>query len=164
VDRTADAGTLTRGDAVAAEVLLYMLTYAARYRALCSAASLHFHHEVKLMRSHPPCGDATAFQVLLYMLDTCCNLGFAAFLQVQKVTDAVQLIKEARPDLMVEGPLQYDAAIDPAVASVKIKTASQVAGRATVFVFPDLNTGNNTYKAVQQVCSCAGLVPWGFLF
>jgi hypothetical protein len=72
-------------------------------------------------------------------------------LQVQKVTDAVKLVKEARPDLMVEGPLQYDAAIDPTVASVKIKTASEVAGRATVFVFPDLNTGNNTYKAVQQV-------------
>jgi hypothetical protein len=52
---------------------------------------------------------------------------------------------------MVEGPLQYDAAIDPTVASVKIKTASEVAGKATVFVFPDLNTGNNTYKAVQQV-------------
>jgi hypothetical protein len=72
-------------------------------------------------------------------------------LQVQKVTDAVQLVKEARPDLMVEGPLQYDAAIDPTVAAVKIKTQSEVAGRATVFIFPDLNTGNNTYKAVQQV-------------
>lgn len=71
--------------------------------------------------------------------------------QVQKVTDAVKLVKEARPDLMVEGPLQYDAAIDPAVAAVKIKTPSEVAGRATVFIFPDLNTGNNTYKAVQQV-------------
>jgi hypothetical protein len=72
-------------------------------------------------------------------------------MQVQKVTDAVQLVKEARPDLMVEGPLQYDAAIDPTVAAVKIKTQSEVAGRATVFIFPDLNTGNNTYKAVQQV-------------
>jgi phosphotransacetylase len=70
---------------------------------------------------------------------------------VQKVTDAVKLVKESRPELMVEGPLQYDAAIDPTVASVKIKTASEVAGKATVFVFPDLNTGNNTYKAVQQV-------------
>jgi phosphotransacetylase len=72
-------------------------------------------------------------------------------MQVQKVTDAVKLVKEARPDLMVEGPLQYDAAIDPTVAAVKIKMPSEVAGRATVFIFPDLNTGNNTYKAVQQV-------------
>jgi hypothetical protein len=72
-------------------------------------------------------------------------------MQVQKVTDAVKMVKEARPDLMVEGPLQYDAAIDPTVAAVKIKTPSEVAGRATVFIFPDLNTGNNTYKAVQQV-------------
>lgn len=79
--------------------------------------------------------------------------------QVQKVTDAVKLVKEARPDLMVEGPLQYDAAIDPAVAAVKIKTPSEVAGRATVFIFPDLNTGNNTYKAVQQVWVCGG-VKW----
>lgn len=71
--------------------------------------------------------------------------------QVQKVTDAVKLVKEMRPDLMVEGPLQYDAAIDPTVAAVKIKTPSEVAGKATVFIFPDLNTGNNTYKAVQQV-------------
>lgn len=76
-------------------------------------------------------------------------------LQVQKVTDAVKLVQEARPDLMVEGPLQYDAAIDPTVAAVKIKTPSQVAGRATVFIFPDLNTGNNTYKAVQQVIAVA---------
>jgi hypothetical protein len=82
--------------------------------------------------------------------------------QVQKVADAVALVKQARPDLKVEGPLQYDAAIDPAVAAVKIKTPSEVAGKASVFIFPDLNTGNNTYKAVQQVrrvcrraCACA---------
>lgn len=73
----------------------------------------------------------------------------------------MQLVKEARPDLMVEGPLQYDAAIDPTVAAVKIKTQSEVAGRATVFIFPDLNTGNNTYKAVQQVSGA--LVPAGAL-
>jgi hypothetical protein len=71
--------------------------------------------------------------------------------QVQKVTDAVALVKQQRPELLVEGPIQYDAAIDPAVAAVKIKAKSEVAGQATVFVFPDLNTGNNTYKAVQQV-------------
>lgn len=70
---------------------------------------------------------------------------------MQKVTDAVKLVQDTRSDLMVEGPLQYDAAIDPTVASVKIKKASEVAGKANVFIFPDLNTGNNTYKAVQQV-------------
>lgn len=53
-----------------------------------------------------------------------------------------------RPDLFVEGPIQYDAAVDPAVAEVKIKGHSDVAGRANVCVFPDLNTGNNTYKVV----------------
>lgn len=67
------------------------------------------------------------------------------------MTDAVKLVHESHPNLMVDGPLQYDAAIDPTVALVKIKTASEVAGKATVFIFPDLNTGNNTYKAVQQV-------------
>lgn len=80
--------------------------------------------------------------------------------QVQKVTDAVKLVKEAHPDLMVEGPLQYDAAIDPTVAAVKIKTASEVAGRANVFIFPDLNTGNNTYKAVQQVIVLGCVMVW----
>lgn len=76
------------------------------------------------------------------------------------MTDAVKLVQETRPDLMVEGPLQYDAAIDPTVAAVKIKTPSQVAGRATVFIFPDLNTGNNTYKAVQQVIAVAEAGVW----
>lgn len=54
---------------------------------------------------------------------------------------AVALVKSMRPDIMVEGPIQYDAAIDPIVAAVKVKTHSKVAGKATVFVFPDLNTG-----------------------
>ena len=61
--------------------------------------------------------------------------------QVQKVTEAVALVKQQRQDIKVEGPIQYDAAIDPAVAAVKVKGGSEVAGRATVFVFPDLNTG-----------------------
>ncbi|KIY92218.1 phosphate acetyltransferase [Monoraphidium neglectum] len=64
-----------------------------------------------------------------------------------------------RPDLKVEGPIQYDAAIDPKVAAVKIKTHSEVAGRANVFVFPDLNTGNNTYKAVQQATGAIAMGP-----
>lgn len=87
------------------------------------------------------------------------TMGSGAGPDVQKVTDAVQLVKEARPDLMVEGPLQYDAAIDPTVAAVKIKTQSEVAGRATVFIFPDLNTGNNTYKAVQQATGAIAMGP-----
>ncbi len=62
-------------------------------------------------------------------------------MQVEKVTAAVALVKSRRPDIKVEGPIQYDAAIDPAVAAVKIKGGSEVAGKATVFVFPDLNTG-----------------------
>ncbi len=62
------------------------------------------------------------------------------------------------PDLLVEGPIQYDAAIDVAVARTKLPD-SAVAGRATVFVFPDLNTGNNTYKAVQRSAGALAVGP-----
>ena len=65
---------------------------------------------------------------------------------VDVVVEATRIAKEMAPDLALEGPLQYDAAIDPSVAKTKMPD-SQVAGRATVFIFPDLNTGNNTYKA-----------------
>src|SRR5690606_29898572 len=58
----------------------------------------------------------------------------------------------------VEGPIQYDAAVDPLVASTKLPT-SEVAGRATVFIFPDLNTGNNTYKAVQRSAGAVAVGP-----
>ncbi|MEI2777203.1 MAG: phosphate acyltransferase [Tetrasphaera sp.] len=68
---------------------------------------------------------------------------------VEKVRAATELVRERAPELPVEGPIQYDAAVDPDVAASKLK-GSPVAGRATVFVFPDLNTGNNTYKAVQR--------------
>nr|WP_320014174.1 phosphate acetyltransferase [uncultured Desulfobacter sp.] len=68
---------------------------------------------------------------------------------VDKVIQATAMAREKAPDLPIEGPIQYDAAIDPAVAMTKLPD-SQVAGRATVFIFPDLNTGNNTYKAVQR--------------
>ena len=64
----------------------------------------------------------------------------------------------AGPDLLVEGPIQYDAAIDAAVARTKLPD-SQVAGRATVFIFPDLNTGNNTYKAVQRSAGALAVGP-----
>ncbi len=68
---------------------------------------------------------------------------------VDKVVDARAIAKERRPDRLIAGPVQYDAAIDPSVAQTKLPE-SKVAGRATVFIFPDLNTGNNTYKAVQR--------------
>ena len=68
---------------------------------------------------------------------------------VDKVLKATRIAREIDPSLMLEGPLQYDAAIDPEVAKTKLPD-SNVAGRATVFIFPDLNAGNNTYKAVQR--------------
>ncbi len=77
---------------------------------------------------------------------------------VEKVAAATLLVRERRPDLLVEGPIQYDAAIDPAVAATKLP-GSAVAGRATVFIFPDLNTGNNTYKAVQRSAGAVAVGP-----
>ncbi|MFE3292674.1 phosphate acetyltransferase [Rhodococcus sp. NPDC059234] len=77
---------------------------------------------------------------------------------VDKVRAATALVRERRPDLLVEGPIQYDAAIEPSVATAKLPD-SQVAGRATVFVFPDLNTGNNTYKAVQRSAGAVAVGP-----
>ncbi|MEV6349883.1 phosphate acetyltransferase [Actinoplanes sp. NPDC051851] len=77
---------------------------------------------------------------------------------VEKVAAATALVRERRPDLPVEGPIQYDAAIDPAVAATKLP-GSSVAGQATVFVFPDLNTGNNTYKAVQRSANAVAVGP-----
>ncbi|SIN18371.1 phosphate acetyltransferase [Micromonospora cremea] len=77
---------------------------------------------------------------------------------VEKVAAATALVRERRPDLLVEGPIQYDAAIDPAVAATKLP-GSPVAGRATVFIFPDLNTGNNTYKAVQRSAGAVAVGP-----
>lgn len=87
------------------------------------------------------------------------TLGSGAGPDVKKVTDAVAIVKERRPDIPVEGPIQYDAAIDPTVAKVKVKTPSEVAGKASVFIFPDLNTGNNTYKAVQQATGAVAMGP-----
>lgn len=77
---------------------------------------------------------------------------------VEKVRTATALVRERRPDLLVEGPIQYDAAADPTVASTKMP-GSEVAGRATVFIFPDLNTGNNTYKAVQRSAGAVAIGP-----
>jgi phosphate acetyltransferase len=77
---------------------------------------------------------------------------------VEKVAAATALVRSRRPELPVEGPIQYDAAIDPAVAATKLPD-SAVAGKATVFVFPDLNTGNNTYKAVQRSANAVAVGP-----
>ena len=77
---------------------------------------------------------------------------------VDKVREATRLVRERRPDLLIEGPIQYDAAVDLRVGKQKLPD-SPVAGRATVFVFPDLNTGNNTYKAVQRETGALAIGP-----
>jgi phosphate acetyltransferase len=77
---------------------------------------------------------------------------------VDKVRAATALVHERRPDLSVDGPIQYDAAVDVSVAQAKLP-GSSVAGHATVFVFPDLNTGNNTYKAVQRSAGAVAVGP-----
>ena len=78
--------------------------------------------------------------------------------EVEKVRTATQIVKEKRPDLLVEGPIQYDAAVDPVVGKSKMPN-SQVAGQANVLIFPDLNTGNNTYKAVQRETGALAVGP-----
>jgi phosphate acetyltransferase len=77
---------------------------------------------------------------------------------VEKVRAATALVAERAPELLLEGPIQYDAAVDPEVARTKLPN-SAVAGRATVFIFPDLNTGNNTYKAVQRSAHAIAIGP-----
>ena len=76
---------------------------------------------------------------------------------MEKVREATEIAKKLAPDLIIDGPLQYDAASNRDVAATKAPD-SQVAGRANVFIFPDLNTGNTTYKAVQR---SAGVVSMG---
>jgi phosphate acetyltransferase len=78
--------------------------------------------------------------------------------EVDKVRRATRIVRERRPDLKVEGPIQYDAAVDAGVARTKMPE-SEVAGRATVFIFPDLNTGNNLYKAVQRSANAVAIGP-----
>jgi phosphate acetyltransferase len=77
---------------------------------------------------------------------------------VDKVRAATRIAQKRRPDLKIEGPIQYDAAVDAGVAKTKLPQ-SQVAGRATVFIFPDLNTGNNLYKAVQRSANAVAIGP-----
>ncbi len=82
--------------------------------------------------------------------------------EVERVREAAEIAREKAgkifPDLKIEGPIQYDAAVDPDVAKTKMPE-SEVAGRATVFIFPDLNTGNNTYKAVQRSAGAVAIGP-----
>jgi len=78
--------------------------------------------------------------------------------EVDKVREATKIARERRPDLKIEGPIQYDAAVDAGVAKTKLPS-SEVAGHATVFIFPDLNTGNNTYKAVQRSANAVAVGP-----
>jgi phosphate acetyltransferase len=77
---------------------------------------------------------------------------------VDEVREATRLARSQRPDLKIEGPIQYDAAVDVGVARTKLPD-SEVAGNATVFIFPDLNTGNNTYKAVQRSANAVAVGP-----
>ena len=77
---------------------------------------------------------------------------------VEKVRRATEIVKQKRPDLKVEGPIQYDAAVDPVVGFQKLPD-SEVAGKASVLIFPDLNTGNNTYKAVQRETGALAIGP-----
>ncbi|MGW4027843.1 phosphate acetyltransferase [Streptomyces sp. NPDC004838] len=77
---------------------------------------------------------------------------------VDKVREATELVRRTHPELLIEGPIQYDAAVEPTVAATKLPD-SEVAGRATVLIFPDLNTGNNTYKAVQRSAGAVAVGP-----
>jgi len=77
---------------------------------------------------------------------------------VEKVREATKIVKELRPDLKIEGPIQYDAAVDEKVGKSKLPN-SEVAGEASVLIFPDLNTGNNTYKAVQRETGALAIGP-----
>lgn len=78
--------------------------------------------------------------------------------EVEKVRAATEIVKNKRPDLKIEGPIQYDAAVDLEVGQSKMPN-SEVAGHASVLIFPDLNTGNNTYKAVQRETGALAIGP-----
>jgi phosphate acetyltransferase len=77
---------------------------------------------------------------------------------VERVRAATKIAQSRRPDLKIDGPIQYDAAVDTAVGRSKMPN-SEVAGKATVLIFPDLNTGNNTYKAVQRSANAVAVGP-----
>ena len=78
--------------------------------------------------------------------------------EVEKVRKATEIVKNKFPELKIEGPIQYDAAVDMSVAKTKLPN-SEVAGQASVLIFPDLNTGNNTYKAIQRETGALAIGP-----
>jgi len=78
--------------------------------------------------------------------------------EVEKVRKATEIIRGLHPELKIEGPIQYDAAVDKAIAKTKMPD-SEVAGQASVLIFPDLNTGNNTYKAIQRETGALAIGP-----
>ena len=78
--------------------------------------------------------------------------------EVEKVRKATEIVKKLKPELLIEGPIQYDAAVDISVAKTKMPN-SKVAGQASVLIFPDLNTGNNTYKAIQRETGALAIGP-----
>jgi len=78
--------------------------------------------------------------------------------EVEKVRQATEIAKKLNPNLLIEGPIQYDAAVDMSVAKTKMPD-SKVAGQASVLIFPDLNTGNNTYKAIQRETGALAIGP-----
>jgi phosphate acetyltransferase len=78
--------------------------------------------------------------------------------EVEKVRKATEIVKAEHPEIKVEGPIQYDAAVDISVAKTKLPD-SEVAGQASVLIFPDLNTGNNTYKAIQRETGALAIGP-----
>jgi phosphate acetyltransferase len=77
---------------------------------------------------------------------------------VERVREATALVRKKRPDIKIDGPIQYDAAVDPIVGNQKLSNPD-VSGRASVFIFPDLNTGNNTYKALQRETGALAIGP-----
>jgi phosphate acetyltransferase len=77
---------------------------------------------------------------------------------VDRVREAMEIARKRAPELVIDGPIQYDAAIDATVAGKKMPD-SEVAGKAPVFIFPDLNTGNTTYKAVQRSSGAVAIGP-----
>lgn len=85
--------------------------------------------------------------------------GSARHEKVDKVTEAVELVRKQNPDLLVDGEFQFDSAIDPRVAALKISPSSKVAGQANVLIFPDLNSGNIGYKIAQYLAGAQAIGP-----
>ncbi|MBA2513055.1 MAG: phosphate acetyltransferase, partial [Solirubrobacterales bacterium] len=132
---------------------------ALRERAALEYARMRAHKSVTPEMARDVVLDVSYFGTMLMVLGLADGMvSGAAHTTADKVRMATALVRERRPDLSVEGPIQYDAAVDASVARSKLP-ASDVAGRATVFIFPDLNTGNTTYKAVQRSAGALAVGP-----